>query len=485
MTFSFNRLNCVLRARDAAHADAVTNWLRVSARVGEITTCTNDTEFKDELQCRVATQPPDFVIVVVAGDELPPHLLRYPDLKVLVLTTRRKVGSLTHWLQQGACDVASLTRPQQVQHALSRLIDECATARRVDLLATELLRSEARYTTLVRNSRSPLSFWRDNELLACSPGFSAITGMVEGSRTEEWLSSFAKESAAQLGQNIDHWPTQFRAMMNEQNQAIRIDREVSCEGSDDNEHLLSVKLVVAAEHKALPKKGSKLSQKQPQKSAVAKTGRRASKPVSGRFPKIPTLTNTVPDPCALDARALDPSAHLDFGNLDPNETDSVSGLPARQTVINNFQRWLAAAKNNSRYVAMTVDLSDSGISEYTKSNTSLPTHDTCDDSQVIEDTVSAIDRTMQDLAVYRAADRLSRTLSSNTLLGRLNKDCLVIIRELEADEAPRMLAKGIRRSLGSLGGLIGSPDAVRINTVNVSAQSGTSAEGLVTRLENR
>jgi len=166
-------------------------------------------------------------------------------------------------------------------------------------------------------------------------------------------------------------------------------------------------------------------------------------------------------------------------------TVSVSGLPARQTVINDFQRQLQSAKNNSRYVAMMIDLSDSGISEDTKNNTPDYLGEFADDSQAVEATASAIDRTMQDLAVYRAADRLSRTLSSNTLLGQLNKDCLVIIRELEADEAPRMLAKGIRRSLGSLGGLIGSPDAVRINTVNIRAQSGASAEGLVTRLENR
>lgn len=503
MTFSFNRLNCVLRAGDAAHIDAVTNWLRVSARVGEVTTCTNDTEFKDELQDRIASHSIDFVIVVVSGDELPPHLLRYPDLKILVLTTRRKIGSLTPWLQQGACDVASLSRPQQVQHALSRLIDECATARQVDLLATELLRSEARNGTLVRNSRTPLSFWRDNELLACSPGFSAITGMVEGSSTDEWLDNLSTESASQLGPDLDHWPAHFRADICDQDQAIRIHREVACEGFDDNEHLFSVKLVMAGEpvkpQMTTHKKSAKTAQKQPQKSPRARNGKRAVKPTAGRFAKIPILTNAV-TPTNTEALSNGrvyggnngringgSNGHLDvpLDGLIEGPTDSVSGLPARQTVINSFQQWLQAAKSNSRYVAMAVDLSDSGISEYTKSNTNETALAGSDDSQAVEAAMSAIDRTMQDLAVYRAADRLSRTLSSNTLLGRLNKDCLVIIRKLEADEAPRMLAKGIRKSLGSLGGLIGSPDAVRINTVNISAQSGASAEGLVTRLENR
>jgi len=461
VTFSFNRLNCVLRASDASHIDAVTNWLRISARVGEITTCTNDTEFKNELQERVSANPPDFVIVVVSGDELPPHLLRYPDLKILVLTTRRKVGSLTPWLQQGACDVGTLARPQQVQHALSRLIDECAMARRVDLLATELLRSEARYATLIRNSRSAISFWRDNELLACSTGFSAITGLVEGSTPREWLETISLKSDSQLGQDLDHWPAHIRAQINEQKQPIRITRETSCEGSDDNEHLFSVKLVVAGTHDAALTEDI----------ATLRNTKRGTKPTSGRFNRIPTLTKPIDES----------GINENIGSL----TDSVSGLPARQTVINNFQNWLQTSRKNSRYVAMTVDLSDTGITDDTKNHTSNDSTENRNDSLAAEATASAIDRTLHDLAVFRAADRLSRTLSSNTLLGRLNKDCLVIIRKLEDDEAPRMLAKGIRRSLGSLGGLIGSPDAVRINTVNISAQSGASAEGLFTRLENR
>jgi len=491
VTFAFNRLNCVLRASDAAHIDAVTNWLRISARVGEITTCTNDTEFKDELQQRAATNPPDFVIVVVSGDELPPHLLRYPDIKILVLTARRKVGSLTPWLQQGACDVATLSRPQQVQHAMSRLIDECAMSKRVDLLATELVRSEARYDTLVRNSRTPLSFWRDNELLACSPSFSAITGLLEGASTADWLDNLTLGSDSQLGQDLDHWPAKFRATIDDQNQSIRIEREISGDGSDDNEHLFNVKLVVAsnsvnatvqADTSSTLKKSTKSAQKQPLKTAAARYSTRTSKPVSGRFAKIPTLTKTV----TTVRPNTEASSAMNIENQTVSAlTVSVSGLPARQTVINDFQRQLQSAKNNSRYVAMMIDLSDSRISEDTKNNTPDYLGEFADDSQAVEATASAIDRTMQDLAVYRAADRLSRTLSSNTLLGQLNKDCLVIIRELEADEAPRMLAKGIRRSLGSLGGLIGSPDAVRINTVNIRAQSGASAEGLVTRLENR
>ncbi len=87
--------------------------------------------------------------------------------------------------------------------------------------------------------------------------------------------------------------------------------------------------------------------------------------------------------------------------------------------------------------------------------------------------------------MYRAADRLTQTLRTNTLLGRLSDHRLLIIKQLANDEAPRMLATGIRQSLGSLGGLLGSNDTVRINTVNICGKPGASAEGLVSRLENR
>ena len=458
VTLLLNRLNCVLRATDAADVDTVTDGLRVSARVGDITTCRTDTELRSELQQRSSGNMPDFVVLVASHPELPPCLLRYPDLRVLVLTTHRKIGSLTPWLQQGASDVASLARPQQMQHALGRIIDESAMERRVGLLATELVRSEARYTSLVRNSQNALSFWRDDELLSCSPSFSDITGLREGASTTDWLQTLQENSRAQLGQSLNDFPKSARAVVSTHKQTIRMAREPLCDAADDNEHLISVKLVLQ------------------RKTAVEK----AVEPEAVKTASKPTPAIQPPETAMMPSPSLSPAQNGTALN-----SDSVSGLPARQTVVKNFQRWLQGAEKNSRYVAMTVDLSSSElVEEVIEPAQSTPNTMPMSSGKKPSDSTNT-ERTLQNLAVFRAADRLTRLLSSNTLLGRLNDDRLLIIRELEADEAPRMLAKGIRRSLGSLGGLLGSPEAVRINTVNISAKQGASAEGLVTRLENR
>ncbi len=473
----------MLRATDAAHVDAVTNWLRISARVGDITVCRTDTDLRSELADCSADSLPDFVVLVVSHPELPPYLLRYPDLRVLVLTTHRKVGSLTPWLQQGASDVASLARPHQVQHALGRLIDESAMERRVDLLATELLRSEARYTNLVRHSRTALSFWRDDELLSCSPSFADITGLSEGASTRDWLNGLDEQSRAELGEKLDDFPEDYRAAVRSHGQTIRIAREPSCDGFDDNEHLISVKLV-------LPSAVSTASAEALTKASELAADMAA---IMAMTPSEDDDDLTSADATAINATSAHsltltqvlPSATAVMNTLPTQETDSVSGLPARQTVVNKFQRWLQRPNDKARYVAMTVELSGRALSSDTKSHTQVSQASTAASPLIQTRSTSPIDRTLQDLAVYRAADRLSRSLSPKTLLGRLSDNRLLIIRELDVNEAPRMLAKGIRRSLGSLGGLLGSPEAVRINTVNIIATQGASAEGLVSRLENR
>lgn len=438
----------MLRATDDAHVDAVTSGLRVSARVGEITTCRNDTELRSELHRRAPDDLPDFVVLVVSHNELPPYLLRYPDLRVLVLTTYRKVGSLTPWLQQGASDVASLARPQQVQHALGRMIDESALERRVSLLADELTRSEARYSTLIENSSSALSYWRDDELVVCSQRFTDITGLDRGATVFEWCDTLQPKSTEALASELEHFPQTLRASLKDSGRTIKIAKEPLCEASDDNEFLISVKWVVPASDKP----GSEKNERQQAHSLAP-----------SRTVLLPSVPHVELTPSA-DSADLANSA---------GEVDSASGLPERQTVINHFQGWLQSGNEENRYVAMTVDLAENN------SQGSGGITSTGGDSTLMRD------KTLNDLAVYRAADRLTQTLRTNTLLGRLSDHQLLVIKRLANDEAPRMLAAGIRQSLGSLGGLLGSDDAVRINTVNICGKPGTSAEGLVSRLENR
>jgi len=408
----------VLCAANKDDIDRVTEVLRISARVGDITPCRTDKALRTELQQRAPWNMPDFVVLVVSHRELPPCLLRYPDLRVLVLTSYRKVGSLTTWLQQGASDVASLARPKQMQHALARTIDDSAMERRVGLLASELLRSEARYSSLVKNSTQALSFWRDNELLCCSAAFTDITGLSDGASTNDWLQSLEENSRAQFGQCLAEFPNNCRVVVKEHGKTVRISRETLCEASDDNEHLISVKLVLQT-----------TTQPAPQKTALPR-------PAPASPPKLTVV------PASPGAK-----------NRNTGEIGAALDIPARQTVVNNFQHRLQRAAKNSRYVAMTVDLSQSSLVDETLDHSEPVFLDLAPFVGKNTAKPAKTDRTLHDLAIYRAADRLSQALRSNTLLGRLKDDRLLIIHELETDEAPRMLAKVIQRSLGSLGGL--------------------------------
>jgi len=432
-----DRLDCVLRATDAAHCDAVTDWLRVSARIGRISTCRTDTELRARLQDSSPGRLPALVVLVVSHSELPPYLLRYPDLKVLVLTTNRKVGSLTPWLQQGASDVATITRPMQAQHALGRLIDECALKHQVYALSAQLQRSDQRVHQVIRRCRGALSLWRDQSLMCCSDAFTELTGLSAGASEADWFSAFSEHSRAQLGLQMRDLAETTRATAADQERTLRITHDRLIDADGNEEHLVTVKVVVEA-----------------------------------RVPTLPAL-----------------------------ETDSVSGLPARQTVVNKFQHWLQSNDKQARYVAMVIDLSaktvpKSAISAAilsprlralrpSKRKASANKELALAAAKHMSVEPTAVDRTLQDLAVFRAADRLSSTLSANTLMGRLSGDRLLIVQALKANEAPRMLAKGIRRSLGSLGGLLNSAEGVRINTVNVCGNRCTSAENLVNRLEKR
>jgi len=302
----------VLRATESAHIDEVSNWLRVSARVGEITPCRTDTELRTTLRSSAeAGAMPAFVVIVAPDEELPPALLRYPDLRVLVLTTRRKVGPLTPWLQRGASDVASLTRTAHVQHALSRLIDECGLNQQVQRLQHQLALSDQRLRKMIEQSAQAMSWWRNKELLACNGRFTQMTGLTAGASDNDWFNAFDANSRAQLGEELHALPESVRAVALENGQTLRIqcspvneNQSSSIESSETAENFISVKVVVDTK-------------------------------------VVAEATATQPAP----------------------ETDSASGLPARQTVVNTFQTWLGSGDEHARFVAMMVDLSDWAMSE--------------------------------------------------------------------------------------------------------------------------
>ena len=117
------QLSAIVVAADEGMRASLTEQVGVSRRVSQVVDARDSVALRHEL----AVHHYDLAILLLedADECLPACLLRYPDLRVLVVVPHRKTGSLDLWLQQGASDVVSLQKPANVRHALSRLLDEC------------------------------------------------------------------------------------------------------------------------------------------------------------------------------------------------------------------------------------------------------------------------------------------------------------------------------------------------------------------------
>lgn len=91
--------------------------------MGGVTAVTDEKSLNSHLRKAQA----HLCIVVLEKHEraLPACILNYVDVPVLVLTTSRKPGKLEKWFQQGATEVASLSKSAVAKHAICRLLDEC------------------------------------------------------------------------------------------------------------------------------------------------------------------------------------------------------------------------------------------------------------------------------------------------------------------------------------------------------------------------
>ncbi len=281
-------------------------WLLVSQRVADVQLSAN----QDSLCNKLAQGQSDLAVIVVDNrrSDLPACLLRYPDLRVLVLTESRRTGSIMAWLHQGATDVVSLAKPDAVQHSISRLLDELILRR------------------------------QQLELQQC-----------------------IKEQQ---------------------------------------------KLIESLQ------------------SCVAKT---------------PT-----------------------DDHKDTPDTDSVTGLPVRENILARLQQMLLSSSKSSRYTAMLVEVA-------------IP---------LSGSRQTGVERTMQELALYRAAHAIESLNDNDSVLGRVNDNALLLMRRSNVNQASRDSASQVRKLLGSLGGLLDPPKDVRINTLNLSATSMSAAE-VVARLERR
>jgi len=122
MEYGNSQLRCIILSSNEQQHKLVSAWLGVSRRVASLTAV----QTADSLCHHLSSAHCHLCIIISNGSEpLPPCLQMYPHMRVLVLTEKRKSVNLAEWLQQGATDVVRFKNTTAVQHAISRLIDQC------------------------------------------------------------------------------------------------------------------------------------------------------------------------------------------------------------------------------------------------------------------------------------------------------------------------------------------------------------------------
>lgn len=145
-----------------------------------------------------------------------------------------------------------------------------------------------------------------------------------------------------------------------------------------------------------------------------------------------------------------------------NMRDRATGLPSRTTVMQRFTQMLRSDVKAPRFTALLVNI--------LADQQSRPGQ-------------SGIDKNVQDLTLYRAADAIQHCVAASTIFGRINKNALLLIQPSDIEPASRDAANRVRASLGTLGGLIDADSDIHINTMNLPSSTTISADEVVKKLE--
>lgn len=398
------QLSCLILTADSDQQTRLTELLRRSSRVGRVDIANDNAVLRHQL----SEHRYDLAILAVAdaGDRLPACLLRYPELRVLVLLPGKtrvnpesRTNPLSTWLQQGANDVVNQGHDATITHALGRLLDEC------------ILQARLRVNEADNQQKSRLL----QAVLDSHPHAAVLSG-----QGELWRSNAA-----------------FAALISEATQTsetarTRLARQ-DCQGWMDSRSRRAFNALDVNANTSITVKS-----RQGKRFELAVT----SVQLGNDTARLLTI-QPVPDGTQLQS---------------DTEVDSVTGLPARTSVVQRFQKLLQSPGSVGRYTAMLVQLPDNEQ--------------------------SLVSRTLQDLTVYRAADALQQHFKKDTLLGRTSQNALLLIRPATTTETSRVTANRVRKVLGSLGGLVDPPSNVRINTLTL-ASSSLSAREVMARLERR
>ncbi len=149
------KLRCLVLAENPEHHKTISEWLGVSKRVGSVTSVYDKNSLRMQLEetiCHIAIE-----VVTDSKQHLISNTAASSDTRVLVVTESRKTGNRQHWYQQGASDIASLKKPDDVRHSISRLIDECVMQLSLRLMAASTERLKTELEALKRSQNHPLT----------------------------------------------------------------------------------------------------------------------------------------------------------------------------------------------------------------------------------------------------------------------------------------------------------------------------------------
>jgi len=346
-------------ATDPGHHQLVSTWLGATGLVGSVTAVVDS----NGLCAQMRNTPRQLCILVPEEHQhmLPSCLWDFEATKVLVLTTNRKTGKQSSWLEQGAADVVSLKKPLIAQHVISRLVQDCIQQMQrayFEQRTAELKQEVAALKQLMKADR---------------------TGGIANASTLIDASVFAETSTLQPS-----------------NDAFSADAT-----------------------QAMPK------------------------------------------------RVMPVVAH--------DSVDAATGLPTRMAATERFELEL----DSQRLTFDTLDLNDTSAKAVERRTVMLLQFVDVANNQ--EDSV--VDQNLQDLILCRAANTLQTHLQSNRLLGRTDRQSLLVLFKGESNTISRHAANWVRERLGTLDGLIEPEKNVRIYTMNLASNIRLTADEIVCRLE--
>jgi len=197
-------------ANDGDARTSLMDQLTLSRRISNVVDASDSIALRHEL----AVHHYDFAVLMLdsADERLPAFLLRYPDLKVLVVLPQRKIESLDLWLQQGASDVVSAQKPAALRHALSRLVDECRLVNELEQANEKIELQERIHTTLQSSHPHAIMLVCGNTVLDANTVMQSLLGIKSaGSSTQSigdlylalqnWIAPESRSSFANLAGN--------------------------------------------------------------------------------------------------------------------------------------------------------------------------------------------------------------------------------------------------------------------------------------------